>query len=307
MRAHVIVATTGRSKEVGALADFLARQTLRASTTIVIGAQASDVEGLAAQAAQLDYPIETIVSDRAGLPIQRNIGLAKLKVLIGADSLQDGHAVIFFDDDFRPAREWLESAVSVFVENKEIVGLTGSVLADGVKRQTVSEAEAVQYLNGEKRPHDHWASGGEARDVNSVYGCNMAFRGAVVGKCVFDERLPLYAWQEDRDFTGQALRFGRVIYTPKCRGVHLGVKGARSNGVRLGYSQIANPIYLAKKGTMENRIMLRFVMRAIASNHYGAILRRTHPGDFSGRLKGNYYALFDLLRRQCRPEKILEL
>jgi hypothetical protein len=91
----------------------------------------------------------------------------------------------------------------------------------------------------------------------------MAFTDTVIRQTRFDVNLPLYGWQEDRDYTDMALRLGRVIYFPDCRGVHLGVKSGRTGGGKLGYSQIANPVYLMKKGTMGYKIGLKFIGRAL--------------------------------------------
>ena len=81
-------------------------------------------------------------------------------------------------------------------------------------------------------------------------GCNMAFRYSALRNIHFDERLPLYAWLEDADFRGQAERYGHVIRAEALSGVHLGHKQGRGRGVTLGYSQIANALYLATKGTV---------------------------------------------------------
>jgi GT2 family glycosyltransferase len=64
---------------------------------------------------------------------------------------------------------------------------------------------------------------------------------------MFDERLPLYGWQEDVDLSRRLAAFGTVVKVPAARGVHLSVKLGRNSGVRLGYSQIANPLYLSFK------------------------------------------------------------
>jgi hypothetical protein len=47
---------------------------------------------------------------------------------------------------------------------------------------------------------------------------------------------------EDIDFTSQLKRFGRVVGPSTLIGVHLGAKSGRENGIRLGYSLVANPV-----------------------------------------------------------------
>ena len=57
--------------------------------------------------------------------------------------------------------------------------------------------------------------------------------------------------------------FGRVVSTDSARGVHLGVKQGRQPGLKLGYSQVANPLYLIGKGTMSPRRALTMVARSL--------------------------------------------
>jgi hypothetical protein len=90
------------------------------------------------------------------------------------------------------------------------------------------------------------------------------------------------------------------------RGVHLGIKLGRTSGVRFGYSQIANPIYLIRKGSMPRRHANKIMLRNLAAN----LARSLYPEpwvDRRGRLKGNLLALFDMLRGRISPNQILRL
>ena len=78
----------------------------------------------------------------------------------------------------------------------------------------------------------------------------MSIRTSAIGALRFDERLPLYGWQEDIDFTSQLRASGRVVGLNTLNGVHLATKSGRISGMKFGYSQIANPVYLVRKGTM---------------------------------------------------------
>lgn len=306
MRSYIVIATKGRAETAATLLDHLELQTKTSDLVVIVGVETADIAGLSDHQLTIDGRAQVLLSNQAGLPIQRNFGLAHLDRLGAFGAQEPPSFVAFFDDDFRPAANWIESAAQMFAVHADVVALTGHVLADGITGFGLSEANASAYLKGDLKPTPHWASGPEERSVSSMYGCNMAFRDVVVRSCRFDERLPLYAWQEDRDYTGQAQKFGRTIYTPACRGVHLGIKSARQSGVRFGYSQIANPIYLAGKGTMQRKHMRRFLWRALAAN----LLRsfRTHPTvDFRGRLRGNLRAVFDFLNGRCAPERILDL
>jgi len=212
----------------------------------------------------------------------------------------------FFDDDFRPDEDWLARAAETLSLSGSVAGLTGHVLADGILRGGIREEDARDYLAGRRPPERHWASGSKPRDVDSVYGCNMAFRDTVLRGCRFDEELALYGWQEDRDFTGQARRFGRIILEPECRGVHLGVSSARTSGLRLGYSQIANLVYMARKGTTDWGTALRLMSRNVAANVIKPFLGRREV-DYPGRLRGNLLAIRHLAYRRCRPSAILDM
>jgi hypothetical protein len=142
--------------------------------------------------------------------------------------------------------------------------------------------------------------------VGSLYGCNMAFAASVCRTLRFDESLPLYGWQEDCDYTGQARRKGRTIIMPECRGVHLGVKAGRQSGVKFGYSQIANPIHIARRRNMTAKRAAVFIMRALAANTLRSL---PTPGlfDYRGRLAGNLRAIVDLGLGRCDPRRILSL
>lgn len=296
----MIVATRGRARETYALLDCLDRQSRRPDRIFVVGAGPEDVAGLESHPGVEAGRASVCLSPIAGLCAQRNHGVRQ----IGAG---EGHFMAaFFDDDFRPDDNWLERAEDTFSLNSGVAGLTGLVLADGILRGGLAEEDARDYLAGRKPPEKHWASGARPRDVDSVYGCNMAFRDTVLRGCRFDEELALYGWQEDRDFTGQARRFGRVILEPECRGVHLGVSSGRTSGLRLGYSQIANLVYMARKGTTDWTTALRFMSRNVAANIIKPFLGRREV-DYPGRLRGNLLALQHLLFGRCRPSAILDI
>jgi hypothetical protein len=140
----------------------------------------------------------------------------------------------------------------------------------------------------------------------SNVGCNMAYRYSAMRDITFDERLPLYAWHEDSDFRGQVERRGLFVRADELWGVNLGHKQGRHNGLTLGYSQIANAIYLARKGTVPARFLADIACRNIVIN----ALRSFRPEPFvdrRGRLQGNLMALADLVRGRVTPERILEL
>ena len=141
----------------------------------------------------------------------------------------------------------------------------------------------------------------------SPYGCNMAFRRAAIGTLRFDERLVLYGWLEDRDFgAALAAKGGRLVKCLEARGVHMGVKGGRISGDRLGYSQIVNPLYMLRKGTMTLSQVFGQITRNVLSN----VTRFPAPEPFidrRGRLRGNLRGAADVLLGRLEPERALQI
>ena len=241
----------------------------------------------------LPFPI-VVATGPCGLCAQRNDILARAA---------DCDVVVFFDDDFLPERHYLEQLEQIFQSEKDVVGVTGKVLADGVTGPGLSLEQGLKILQKE-----NWDRRGGSRPVYGLYGCNMAFRMDCVrdNQLRFDENLPLYGWQEDMDFAHQVAQCGRLVQNDLLRGVHLGVKAGRSVGVRLGYSQIANPVYLTKKGTMSWRHARWLMSRNIAANLARSVIPEPWV-DRRGRLKGNVLALLDVLRGKASPARILQL
>jgi glycosyltransferase involved in cell wall biosynthesis/GT2 family glycosyltransferase len=281
----VIVATLGRPDIVTAtLKHLLETQILKPAAVVVSCVVRAD----AGEAANL--PAVTVVTGTPGLAAQRNAALAALPT--GID------VVVFFDDDFVADADWLAAAARTFRDDPQVVAFTGRVLADGIKGPGLSFNDAVRIVEASDRSAD-WSR----IEPFSPYGCNMAFRLSAIGDLKFDERLVLYGWLEDRDF-GAALakRGGRLIKCASACGVHMGVKSGRVAGDRLGYSQVVNPIYMLRKGTMTIGQVAGQLFRNIASNIAGAV--RPEPFiDRRGRLRGNLRGLADVLRGRPDPER----
>ncbi|MEN3110949.1 glycosyltransferase family A protein [Uliginosibacterium paludis] len=305
MQGFVIVATKGRAVETFHLLDSLASQTLAPLHILIAGSEPADIAGLDRHPLTLAGKASTLIAPRAGLTIQRNAGLDALARL--APTLTaDPWFVVFFDDDFRPAADWLEHCSQRFSTSPDVAGICGNVLADGIRTTGFDEGTARDYLIGRRPPEAHWAHRTLTELADGLYGCNMAYRDTVALAQRFDEDLPLYGWQEDIDYAGRARKLGRLVCDPACRGVHMGVQGARTSGVRFGYSQIANPAYLIRKGSMRAGFGTRLACRNIASNLFNT-LRLNRRKDYSGRLRGNLQALFDAGLGKLHPTRILSL
>jgi len=211
--------------------------------------------------------------------------------------------VAFFDDDFTPEPGYLAAIDRSFSAVPDIAVATGVVLADGAKGPGLTPDEARAALAAAPS-----CTPAALRDVFNAYGCNMVVNLARLAPAGtrFDERLPLYAWYEDIDFSRRAAKFGRIVRMPDARGVHLGVKRGRTSGVRLGYSQVINPIYLWRKGTYPFSHVLHSVGRHTLINAIRALRPESHI-DRAGRLRGNAHGFADLLRGHIDPERVKAL
>lgn len=288
MRIDIVIATTGRPAILKEVVARLGLQSRPADGVIVVGACAEDVSGLEGTLPNL----ELIITEK-GLCRQRN---AALKALAGHSDI-----VVFFDDDFIPAHDFLSALERLMQENPHVVGLTGCPIADGAHSSPISMEHAVTMLDikGE-RPKP------ETKTCSSLYGCNMAFRLSAADGLWFDENLPLYGWQEDVDFTHQLSWRGTLLKTSELTGVHLGARSGKTSGKKLGYSQVANIVYLWRKGTMQPWIGGQQLFRNIVSNIVRSLWEEPDI-DRRGRLAGNFLAFGDLLKGSIDPRRIESL
>ncbi len=289
MRVVVIIASTGRAPLLRKTVTQLGRQIRLPDKLIVSAAGEADADGLIGVA---HIPMDIIHSQK-GLPRQRNAALRHL----------DGQAdlVVFFDDDFVPADDYLQKLEEAFILRPNLVGATGKLLADGIKSPGIS-FEAGAAMVAEHKPVDII----QERALPALYGCNLCVRMSAADGLWFDENLPLYGWQEDVDYSFQLGRKGTLIYTNLLTGVHLGTKGGRTSGKRLGYSQIANPVYLLRKKTIPRRLAWRLMSRNVMANVAYCFFPEPYI-DRLGRLHGNAQAIFDFVMGRIHPERILKI
>jgi GT2 family glycosyltransferase len=290
-RVGVVIATLGRPREAAQVLARLRAQSLPPARIVFSVEKPQDLP----PPDRLDVDVEVVLGER-GLCAQRNRGMARV--------LDDCDVVVFYDDDYLPSRRSLEGLAELFAGHPDVVGATGRVLADGVGHGGLSWEEGCGIVDAYDAAPE--APPWEVSDLGWTYGCNMAFRCEAARGLRFDERLPLYGWQEDVDFAGQIARRGRVVRTNAFAGVHLGVTSSRSPGVRLGFSQIINPVYLVRKGTMRTGHAARIMVRNLLANHVRALAPEPHI-DRRGRLIGNWFGLLHLATGRIDPERIWSL
>lgn len=289
----IIIASKGRPTELGRWIEHVERQTLKPS--LMIWSVSCD-DDLPANWRLLQSSSLQVLFSSSGSCAQRNVGLAALPEFTDF--------VAFFDDDYIPSASCLDGIARFFGAHPNTVGVTGQLLADGIKSPGIPYEKAMELVDAYDAAQI--APLISFQDTEGLYGCNMAFDYAAIAGDRFDETLPLYAWQDDVDFAQRVRRSGAIGRTDAFSGVHQGIKRGRTSDLRLGYSQIANPIYLYRKGTMSARKMTPLVLRNLLSNH-GRILCPEPYVDRWGRVRGNWLAIYDLVVGQMHPRRILKL
>jgi glycosyltransferase involved in cell wall biosynthesis len=286
----VAIPTRGRAAILAQTIAFLAVQERQPDSIVIAYAEPADIAD-----APVQFPHVTFIQTPLGLTRQRN---ALLQECRAAD------LVLFIDDDFYLHPEYLAITEQVFRGHPDIAGSTGAVIADDIKGPglTVAQAKAIlSASNGAQAPQ-------QLIPTSFAYGCNMCLRMARLSEhdLRFDESLPLYGWYEDWDFSARLAAVGSVVLISNACGVHLSVKMGRISGVRMGYAQVANPIYLARKGTFLWSNVFRFIVGPFFKNFVRSFTSEPYIDRF-GRFRGNLKAFADLLSGRLRPGRIVEL
>jgi GT2 family glycosyltransferase len=290
LKIAIGIATTGRRDVLADAIGFFSRQTRLADELIVCPARADDVD--MPRLTEYGAPVR-VIPGPVGLPKQRNVILDNT----------DADIVVFFDDDYLPAEDFLEEIQAQFLANPDLAVLTGNVLVDGAHGPGLTFDEGAEILARAHPPQKPFA----VYPAYGAYGCNMAVRRklAMAHDIRFDENLPLYGWWEDIDFSRRLMPYGAVMRSFGLRGVHLGSKNGRTSGKKLGYSQVANVIYMARKGSISMGVALRQIARNMSANHVKAL--KPEPWvDRIGRIQGNWKAIGDLITGRLDPRRILE-
>ncbi len=292
MRIATAICSVGRPECLARLLPWIDRQSKQTSEIVLAVTRDSDLPDL--DSLNLSVPVSVLICQK-GLPKQRNRALEAL--------LPRTDAIFFIDDDYIPTRDAIAGIDRALEAFPEVSGFTGTLLADGIHTGGMDFEAAGELVTTYEAQDPKPVATPINRDLVGLYGCNMAFRSSQIGDVRFDERLPLYGWQEDVDFASRVP--GEMMKTDAFAGVHCGVRNGReTSGHLLGYSQIANATYLMRKGSLPARFALRLMLRNILANHLKVF--RPEPWiDRKGRARGNRLALADLLKGQADPERIL--
>jgi GT2 family glycosyltransferase len=243
---------------------------------------------------RLPFPVDILVGTK-GAAVQRN------RIF---ELLRPGDIALLIDDDFLMAPDFLERMQAVFARDPGIVLATGMVLAKRIRKRGFDHRQGRALLAERALlpPED------SVSDVFAGRHSNMALRASVVlqRRVRFDEGLPLHGWLDNVDFSRRLAPFGKLVRVGAMRGVRLGGGTARASGVVFGYSQIANPVYLVRKGSIGRRFAAGLMLRDFAENLLGVVARAPRA-DFRGRVRGNVLAFVDMIRGRASPGRIVDL
>jgi glycosyltransferase involved in cell wall biosynthesis len=288
------IPSAGRRAILASVVPLMARQTRQPDEVVICVPSPEDID--LSCLAGLACPVRVLISER-GSCRQRNHIL---------DNVPDADVVLFLDDDFLLEADYVAKLERLFGDNPGIALATGRVIADGILGPGISVEDGLKLLA--EGCADATPMPVPFSPTYNGYGCNMAVRMSAVSveNVRFDENLPLYGWLEDVDFSRILARQGDIVHSTGLRGVHLGTKLARTAGLRLGYSQVANPVYLMRKDTMSFRHAATQVARNVMAN----LVKSWRPEpwvDRKGRLMGNVRAFIDLATGRLVPRNVEKL
>ncbi|MEM9222863.1 MAG: glycosyltransferase family A protein [Pseudomonadota bacterium] len=297
LRIAIGIATKGRAMILAKTLADVAQQRRMPDRVVVCCTSPEDVAGVGPDAISGGPPVEFLESE-PGSCAQRN------RII---DAAKNCDIIFFMDDDFIMEPAYLAATEQAFLADPHLVVSTGTVLADGINGKGLGIDEARAILSNNTLTSDARLRN---RPVFSGYGCNMAIRApvALAKGLRFDERLPLYAWQEDVGLSRALARHGAVVRLAAARGVHLGTKMGRGPGRKLGYSQMVNPIHLvqASGGTYPVHYALLRMVKNLLANAARSVTPEPWI-DRRGRLSGNLLGLADLFRGRVDPGRALNL
>jgi GT2 family glycosyltransferase len=292
----VVICSVNRPEILHDTVVSIARQTYKAAEILIVSP--SDQRLLPET---LEISRVRLVIGPLGLPSQRNAGLDHVSV--------ECDLVAFFDDDIELSEFYLDEMVGLFSGNGKILIASGRLLHDGGRSTVINRSQAKELCREHDRNYVRSESPSDYSQTNSAYGCNMMVRCITSRNVRFDEGLPLYGWLEDRDYSHRITKNGHApVEFRGAIAVHLGSRSGRIGGVRMGFSEIINPIYLwAKNRTFSfPYVVAQYWLRCLAGNVLG-ILVRDPEYDRVGLLKGNLIGFWRLLTGSWDPGHITEI
>ena len=294
MKLSVVICTYGRPAILDDTVQSVLRQTLLPEEILIVSPSRDHVWDCTLARDRVRF-----VTTPRGLTIQRNAALDN----VGATDL-----IAFIDDDMELCASYFKSMVELFKGDSSVIVASGKMLADGGRGSAVSRTEAEAYCRQAENEGENKSSW-SIEPLDYAYGCNMVVRSSVAVANRFDEKLALYAWLEDSDFSYHCTRDGKRPVRNLCaQCVHLGWRGSRISGMRMGYSQIINPFYLWRKARVFTlrHIVIQYWARCVVANCIG-VACGNRDEDRWNRLRGNAVAAWHLITGRCDPLTINQL
>jgi len=289
METTVVICSAGRPVILHETVLGLLKQTVQPASIILSlcaeNSALSETQGL---------PLVRCILGPKGLASQRNTAIPFVRTCY----------TLFLDDDVELASDYIEQMERLFAADPTIVGASGGVAADGAPATLAIDrraaARAIREYTGSR----------DCVPFKDVYGCNMFVRSDVLQVERFDERLPLYGWLEDLDFSLRLKKHGRIVRHRGALVAHLATRSGRTSDLRYGYTKIANPWYLWRKKVLSSlpEVIVRYWVKTTLANLLRAFLSNGPPGvDYRKRLIGNLMAYRDLTLFRLDPQNILNI
>ena len=289
METTVVICSAGRPVILHETVLGLLKQTVQPASIILSlcaeNSALSETQGL---------PLVRCILGPKGLASQRNTAIPFVRTCY----------TLFLDDDVELASDYIEQMERLFAADPTIVGASGGVAADGAPARVPIDrrvaARAIREYTGSR----------DCVPFKDVYGCNMFVRSDVLQVERFDERLPLYGWLEDLDFSLRLKKHGRIVRHRGALVAHLATRSGRTSDLRYGYTKIANPWYLWRKKVLSSlpEVIVRYWVKTTLANLLRAFLSNGARGvDYRKRLIGNLMAYRDLTLFRLDPQNILNI
>lgn len=294
MFVSVVIASKGRRDVLSDTIDSVLLQDRKPDEIILVVTDKDDYD----QSLMVNNLIK-IYESAPGSTIQRNAGIKKIS--------EKSDLVIFLDDDVELSTEFFQRVVNFMAVSPWVAGLSGTPLLNKPENGLMSRANARAallkcQLSDKKIP---------PTIQRGLYGCNMVVRSDYARKLLFDERLSLYAWLEDRDFGIRLEKYGQIVDYGGQGIIHFGTPGGRISEIRLGYAQIMNPAYLFfTKRVFNIKEYVDHGIKGFLANLASVILPTAKKRNGlsrkirAERLKGNLLAMTYIARYGIRPESI---
>src|SRR5882724_803194 len=217
MNISVIISTLNRAAVLHDTVLSIQRQTVQPRQILIAAPGKKHVlpETLA-------LPFVEFIQSPVGSCAQRNAAFEALN--------RHTDLIAFLDDDIELCRSYMEEMTRLFESHPEIIVSSGVMLHDGGRSIRITREHAKELCTAK----DAVATPGpiQLKSLDFGYGCNFICRYSQAHKFRFDERLPLYGWLEDSDFSYRCTKGLRGPATNvRAYAVHLGWRSGRVSGL----------------------------------------------------------------------------